>query len=72
MEEQEHGGGDSVLRFCAVYCSGNRLKINITQYGESSVIQFTELNFKIWRVSFLKKSFFNHWKIMRSTSVFQK
>ena len=29
-------------------------KINITPYRESSVIQLTELNFKIWRVTFLK------------------
>ena len=36
-----------------VYCSGNRLKINITPYGKSSFIQLTELKFKIWRVKFL-------------------
>ena len=52
------------LLFCTVYCSGNRLKINITPYGGNSIIQLTELKFKIWRVTFLK--------IMRSTSVFQK
>ena len=32
--------------------------INITQYGKSSIIQLTELNFKIWRVTFLKEVFF--------------
>ena len=40
--------------FCTVYCSGNRLKINITPYGESSIIQLNELKFKIWRVTFFK------------------
>ena len=42
------------LLFCTVYCSGNRLKFNITPYGECSVIQLSELKFKIWRVTFLK------------------
>ena len=42
------------LLFCTVYCSGNRLKINITPYGESSFIQLSELKFKFWRVTFLK------------------
>ena len=31
------------LLVCTVYCSGNRLKINITPYGESSTIQLTDL-----------------------------
>ena len=35
------------LLFCTVYCSANRLKINITSYGESSIIQLIELKFKI-------------------------
>ena len=43
------------LRLCTIYCSGNRLKINITPYGESSIIQLTELNVEIWRDTFLKK-----------------
>ena len=43
------------LLFCTVYCSGNRLKINITPYGESSIIQLTEFKLKIWRVGFFKR-----------------
>ena len=55
-------GMPSVLfAFCTVYCRGNRLKINITPYGKSSIIQLTELKFKIWRVTFFK-SIFNHWE----------
>ena len=45
--------------FCTVYCSGNRLKIDITPYGKSYIIQLTELKFNIWRITFLKM-FFNH------------
>ena len=37
-----------------VYCSGNRLKSNITPYEKISIIQLTKLKFKIWRVTFLK------------------
>ena len=44
------------LLFCTVYGSGNRLKINITPYGESSIIQLTKLKFKIWRVTVLKST----------------
>ena len=33
------------LLFGTVCGSGNRLKINITPYGESSIIQLTELKF---------------------------
>ena len=45
----------SVFRFifCIVYCSENRLKINITPYWEIC-ITFTEIKFKIWRVTFFK------------------
>ena len=48
-------GMPSVLfAFCTVYCNGNRLKINITPCGKSSIIQLTELKFRIWRVTFFK------------------
>ena len=41
-------GMPSVLfAFCTVYCSRNRLKIHIIQYGESSNVQLTELKFKV-------------------------
>ena len=41
------------LLFYTVYCRRNRLKINITPYGKSYIIQLTELTFKILRVTFL-------------------
>ena len=43
------------LLFYTVYCSGNRLKLNISPYGESSFIHLTELKFKFWRVTFFKR-----------------
>ena len=35
-----------LFAFYTVYCSGNRLKTNITPYGENSIIHFTELTLK--------------------------
>ena len=43
------------LLFCIAYCSENRLKINITPYGEIFYRDLlTEIKFKIWRFTFLK------------------
>ena len=42
------------LLFCTVYWSRNRLKIDITPYGKSYIIQLTELKFNIWKITFLK------------------
>ena len=47
------GAGTSIL-FALLYCllqGKYRLKINITPYGESSIIQLTALKFKIWMVT---------------------
>ena len=60
-----------VVVFCTVYCNGNRLKINITPHGESSIIQLTELKFKIWRVTFSKR-FLTTEKLWNRLPLFQK
>ena len=51
------GAGMTSILFALLYCllqGKYRLKINITPYGESSIIQLTEIKFKIWRVTFLR------------------
>ena len=51
------------LLFWIVYCSENRLKINITPYGEIFYYLTYRNKFKLWKVTFSKKNY--HWEIMR-------
>ena len=49
-EKKRTKGGDAVCFICFFVlfcCSGNRIKTNTTPYGESSIIQLTELKFNI-------------------------
>ena len=52
-EKNKLAGMPSVLFvFCTVYCSGNRIKTNITPYEESSIIQLIELKFRNYEIDF--------------------